>query len=192
MARRRLGRVPAPVAITAHHGGVLKGLVAFGLAMERSRRVPAALKTLVCIKAAALVGCRFCIDIGSSEALRHGVSEAKLLALVSYEDSPLFSEQERMALRLTEQLTATPATPDPALVRALEASLGTAALVELTAMIAWENYRARFNHAVGAEEEGYSDKRVCVFPPRHSASTTPEFSHEAAARMMEGATHGAR
>jgi len=30
-------------------------------------------------------------------------------------------------------------------------------LVELTSCIAWENYRARFDHAFGAEAEGFSE-----------------------------------
>jgi len=37
-------------------------------------------------------------------------------------------------------------------------------LVELTSAIAWENYRARFNHALGVEAEGFSEGAVCAVP----------------------------
>ena len=35
-------------------------------------------------------------------------------------------------------------------------------LVELTSCIAWENYRARFDHAFGIEAEGFSEGVQCI------------------------------
>ena len=61
-------------------------------------------------------------------------------------------------------MTGTPLVVPRALFEELRAALGVPALVELTAAIAWENYRARFNHAVGATEEGYSSQVVCLLP----------------------------
>ncbi len=37
-------------------------------------------------------------------------------------------------------------------------------MVELTSAIAWENYRARFDHAFGIEAEGFSEGAVCALP----------------------------
>jgi AhpD family alkylhydroperoxidase len=165
LARRRVGRVPAPVGVMAHHPGILVAAGAFELSFERAHDVDVRLKELALVKAASLVGCRFCIDLGGALAQGHGVSEAKLLALPSYEMSPVFTPLERRVLDLTVQMTETPSRPDPELVRWLQAELGVRALVELTAAIAWENFRARFNHAVGAREEGYSDGMVCLLPP---------------------------
>ena len=39
-------------------------------------------------------------------------------------------------------------------------------MVELTAMIAWENYRARSNHAFGIEAQGFSENAYCPLPER--------------------------
>jgi len=39
-----------------------------------------------------------------------------------------------------------------------------AQLVELTATLAWENYRARFDHAFGVEAEGFSERIYCALP----------------------------
>ena len=44
----------------------------------------------------------------------------------------------------------------------LRAKFDEAQLVELTATIAWENYRARFNHAFGIEAEGFSESAFCA------------------------------
>jgi hypothetical protein len=37
-------------------------------------------------------------------------------------------------------------------------------LVELRTAIAWENYRARFDHAFGMEAEGFSEGSYCALP----------------------------
>jgi hypothetical protein len=41
-------------------------------------------------------------------------------------------------------------------------------LVELTSSIAWENYRARFDHAFGIEAEGFYRGALCLLPERES------------------------
>lgn len=64
----------------------------------------------------------------------------------------------------TVAMTSTPMLMPTALVDSLRADLGVPALVELTAAIAWENHRARFNHAVGAKEEGFSDQTLFLLP----------------------------
>ncbi|MFK7894966.1 MAG: hypothetical protein AB8G23_03970 [Myxococcota bacterium] len=40
-------------------------------------------------------------------------------------------------------------------------------LVELTAMIAWENFRARFNRGFDVADQGFSEGAYCVLPERH-------------------------
>ena len=39
-------------------------------------------------------------------------------------------------------------------------------LVELTASLAWENYRARFDHAFGVESENFTNGEYCALPVR--------------------------
>ena len=39
-----------------------------------------------------------------------------------------------------------------------------AQMVELTAAIAWENHRARFNHALGMGYQGFSEGSYCLLP----------------------------
>jgi len=58
-ARRRLGKVPEPVAVAAHNSWIFRGMGAYELALERARLVDPKLKALASIKAAALVGCPF-------------------------------------------------------------------------------------------------------------------------------------
>ena len=37
-------------------------------------------------------------------------------------------------------------------------------IVELTSAIAWENYRARFDHALKIESQGFSKGAFCPLP----------------------------
>jgi hypothetical protein len=59
MARKRLGRDIAPLAIMAAHPGVLVPYARFGQALEKTNLVPAPLKRLGQIRAAKLVECPF-------------------------------------------------------------------------------------------------------------------------------------
>jgi hypothetical protein len=59
LAKRRLGKVPEPINITAHHPWIFRGYGAYEMTLERARLVDARLKTLASLKAAALIGCPF-------------------------------------------------------------------------------------------------------------------------------------
>jgi len=69
-------------------------------------------------------------------------------------------------------MTETPAVISDALFAELNAHFSPAQMVELTAAIAWENYRARFNHAFGAESESFSEKNYCAMPARQAHRAT--------------------
>jgi 4-carboxymuconolactone decarboxylase len=95
---------------------------------------------------------------------RQGVTEQQLLDLAAFETSTAFSELEKLALRYTEAMTRTPVDVSDELFAELQKHLSPAQMVELTSIIAWENYRARFDHAFGAEAEGFSTGAVCAIP----------------------------
>ena len=61
-------------------------------------------------------------------------------------------------------MTRTPVGVADALFVRLRAEFSDVQLVELTATIAWENYRARFDHAFGIEAEGFSKGAFCALP----------------------------
>jgi len=162
--RRRFGRVPLPVGVMAHNGAVLAATGAFELTFERAKEMDARIKELAVLKTAMRIGCRFCLDIGAALSRDHGVSEEDLRALVDHERDPHWTSLERQVLDYAVAMSETPMTTPEVLVASLREAYGVPALVELTAAIAWEGYRARFNHAVGAKEEGYSERMLCLLP----------------------------
>ena len=67
-------------------------------------------------------------------------------------------------LRYADAMTLTPVEVSDELFDALRAIYDDRQLVELTSALAWENYRARFDHALGIEAEGFSEGAFCPLP----------------------------
>ena len=94
------------------------------------------------------------------------MTEQQLLDLAAFESSSAFSELEKLVLRYTVAMTRTPVEVPDELFAGLQRHFNPQQMVELTSAIAWENYRARFNHAFGIEAEGFSAGAVCPLPAR--------------------------
>ena len=92
-------------------------------------------------------------------------------ALSDFESSGHFSPTETLVLRYAVAMTKTPVEVPDALFQSLRQVFNEAQLVELTSTIAWENYRARFDHAFGIEAEGFYRGALCLLPQaRHATS----------------------
>lgn len=95
-----------------------------------------------------------------------GITEEQLRDLGKFDASPHFNEEEKLVLRLAVELTRTPAEVSDDFFAALRSRFSERELVELTAAIAWENYRARFNRTFAVEAEGFSEGKFCPLPER--------------------------
>lgn len=91
------------------------------------------------------------------------------MALADFESSPALSELEKLVVRYAAAMTWTPVDVSDELFNALKRHFTEQQLVELTSAIAWENYRARFDHAFGIEAEGFSEGAFCPLPDRKHA-----------------------
>ena len=85
----------------------------------------------------------------------------KLSELLNWRDSKLFSESERVALEYAERITYTDRQVDDALFAKVKQHFTEPQMVELTAAIAFENFRSKFNPALGIEAQGF-----CMVPKR--------------------------
>ncbi|MFZ0859570.1 MAG: hypothetical protein WAN18_02730 [Candidatus Sulfotelmatobacter sp.] len=95
-----------------------------------------------------------------------GISAEQIANLNHYRADFNFSELERLVLEYADRMTQTPVEVPDALFARLRDRFTEAELVELTSAIAWENYRARFDHAFGIEAENFSEAAVCALPVR--------------------------
>lgn len=85
----------------------------------------------------------------------------KVAELLSWRDSKLFSAAERLALEYAERITHTDQQVDDAFFAELRKQFTEPQIVELTAAIAFENFRSKFNPTLGVEAQGF-----CVVPTR--------------------------
>jgi len=106
------------------------------------------------------------MDIGSAVGRAAGVTDAQLRGLPEYRKSSRFSELERLVLDYAVAMTATPVDVSETLFEDLRRYFNDEQMIELTATIAWENYRARFDHALGIEAQGFSDGAYSVSPEK--------------------------
>jgi len=63
------------------------------------------LRQLIKIRASILNNCAYCIQMHAEESKKLGETEQRLYALSAWEESPLFSENERAVLKLTDEMT---------------------------------------------------------------------------------------
>jgi alkylhydroperoxidase family enzyme len=102
------------------------------------------------------------VDINSAGGRDAGVTDAQLEDLASFESSQHFDRREKAVLRYAEGMTRTPADVSDAAFENIRELFTTEQIIELTAAIALENFRARFNCALKIESDG-----LCLLPPNH-------------------------
>lgn len=158
------GRRMESARVFAQHPRLMFDYLRFNRAVERGKRVPKALMELAVLRAATMVGCEFCMDIGSELARRAGLSDEQLRALPEAHESGLFSDDELLAIDLATGMTRTPGYVGEELMARAQERFGVKGALELIHMIAWENTRARLNVALGIAPEGFSDGKVCAVP----------------------------
>ena len=77
-----------------------------------------------------------------------GVTREKIEALADYADSPLYTTAERVALEYADAMTITGRDVSDELFARLRTHYTDEEIVELTALIAWENSSSKFNRAL--------------------------------------------
>lgn len=163
-SRRSYGRAVDPVRAAANNPRVLLTYGTTELTIGRWNRLPADLKQLATMAAAARIGCSWCLDFGYWDSLRQGVEAAKIQALPRWREARgVYTSRERAVLAYAEAATATPPEVTEEVVDALREHLDDAQLVELAMMVAVENLRSRFNTGVGLTSQGF--KEECELAP---------------------------
>jgi alkylhydroperoxidase family enzyme len=99
------------------------------------------------------------MDINASRGMQAGASEEKIRQVGDAETSVLYDERERAALSYAEAITVTGRKVTDELFARVRARFSEAEIVELTAAVALENFRSKFNVALGVEAQGF-----CILP----------------------------
>ena len=169
--KKLTGRAPArgsglePIEIWAYQPKMLTGMGRFQQAVRKGRTVDERLKNLMELKGAQMIGCEFCVDLGSQICRNSGFSDEELLALPRYRQSEQFTEREKLALDYAVAVMRTPVEVTDELFARMREHFSAEQLVEMTALLTVVNLD-RLNAAFGIGSAGFSDGMVCVPPDR--------------------------
>jgi alkylhydroperoxidase family enzyme len=92
---------------------------------------------------------------------RQGVQDEKILALRDYGESPLFSDAEKAALEYADCITYSDRDVSDELFERLTRFFDDDEIVELTAIIAFENSTSKFNRALRVPSQNFWKPAAC-------------------------------
>ncbi len=147
--------------VMAHCPPILVAARQLADAIEVSGQLPKAMLPLLYVRVATINACSFCIDINSARLAATEGGTEKLGEIINWRESNVFSAAERVALEYAERITITGGEVDEAFFNQLKAYFTDPQIVELTAAIAMENFRSKFNPAMGIEDQGF-----CILPTK--------------------------
>jgi len=164
-ARRRFGEVPEPLAVSAHHRGLMVASAIHETAVERaSTKLPANIRELAVLWTARTIGCSWCVDFGSMLIRLDGLDVERLKEIDDYATSSLYTDDERAAIAYADAITRDPHSVSDEQVADLRRRFRDAGVFELTYQIGIENMRARMNTALGITEQGFNSGAACRVP----------------------------
>lgn len=162
--KRRYGQVLEPAKLWGKSPKVFAALALLYGALDRksspielSLRSPIelSLRSLITIRVSQINWCKFCVDINSMMVLKRGNSEEKLNDLENYQNSGLFSEREKAALNYAEKITLSDKQVSDDDRLKLKEFFSNDDIIELTALIAFQNMSSKFNAALDVEPQGF-------------------------------------
>ncbi|WP_028850556.1 carboxymuconolactone decarboxylase family protein [Thermocrispum municipale] len=164
MAKRMMGGdIPEGVGVMWHSPKVVKDTSMFGRKANKWPNVPSDLKALSHMVAASTIGCTWCLDFGYYQSQHEGLDLAKAREVPRWRASTVFTPLERRVMAYAEAMCQLPLAVTDDMVDELQADLGPAGVLELTAWIACANMTARMGVALGLEAAGMSAH--CGLPP---------------------------
>jgi alkylhydroperoxidase family enzyme len=92
--------------------------------------------------------------------MQAGADEDKIREVPAWRESRRFSEMEQAALEYAEAMTITGQRVGDELFARIRSFFDEAQIVELTAAVALENFRSKFNVPLRIESQGF-----CLLPP---------------------------
>lgn len=149
-----LGFVPNSLLTMQRTPAIVNGFRALTEAvMEETAEVDPGFKRLVAHMASSAAGCQYCQAHSLVAADIHGVSEEKLDALWEYNQSDLYTEQERVALDFALAAGSVPNEVDEPLMVAMRAHWTDNEILELLGAISLYGFLNRWNDTLATDLE---------------------------------------
>ncbi len=136
---------------------LLEKMSAFSLATKTQTSLSEDLLHLIDIRVSQLNGCAFCLDMHVKQAKMGGERELRLYHLPIWQESNLFSEKEKAALRWAEAVTTLPTGGiSEELYQSVRTELSEQEISDLTFAVAsinsWNRLAVPFNMVPGSAD----------------------------------------
>ncbi len=170
MMKKTLGQVPSSLGVYWHNQKVLMTMGGLGGKLKKWDACDEGLKTFAHMSVASYIGCTWCLDFNYFEARNKDLDLEKAREVPRWRESDVFTPLERDVMEYAEAMSQTPVAVTDEMVAALRSQLGDAAVVELTAVIAFANFTTRPNVALGIESDGFA--AACGLKPLAEPTAT--------------------
>jgi AhpD family alkylhydroperoxidase len=134
----------------------MKALSAYGMAAE-GLGVPSTTLELVHLRASQINGCSVCVELHGNALKKEGESDERLFAVAAWRDAPYFTDAERAALELAEDVTRVADRGDPVsdevwakASRHYDEQGLSALLIAITSVNVWNRLNAATRQVAGA------------------------------------------
>lgn len=156
LQKRKYGDVLNSAMIWAKSPKIFLALSSlYGVLDRKNSPLESGLRSLVIVRISQVNGCSFCIDLNTSILLSRGISTEKARALQHWHTSELFTDLEKTTLEYTEAVTDSSKKISTELKSKIQHFFNETQLVELTALIAFQNMSTKFNNAFGVQPQGF-------------------------------------
>ena len=151
--RRTRGFTPNSIMTMVRRPDIVRAFMALNQAVLYEGTVPVETKMLVSLACSYAAGCRYCQSHMTNLASLYQASDAKIAALWKFEDSELFNDAERAAIRLALKAGAQPNEAGAADFDTLKQHYDEGQIVEIVASIALFGYLNRWNDTMATSLE---------------------------------------
>ena len=152
------GFLPNSILTMSRRPAIAEAFMQLNQAILYEGTVPEALKMMVAYMSSSAAGCRYCQAHMANLSSVYGVSDEKLQAMWHFEESDLFPESEKAALRLALNAGGVPNTVDESHFDELKKHFSEAEIVEIVASIALFGYLNRWNDTMATAMEDVPQK----------------------------------
>ena len=129
----------------------------FKLISSKKSKIDASLRTLISVRISQINNCEFCVDMNSHLFFESRGEDEKINQLKSWRANDVYSTREHIALEYAETVTITDRNVTQELQSKLLQQFNKEEIIELTAIIAYQNLSSKFNSALDIKPNGFCD-----------------------------------
>ena len=129
----------------------------FKLITSKNSKIDVGLRTLISVRISHINNCKFCIDMNSHLFFESKGETEKINQLKTWQGSNVYSLKEKVALEYAETITITGRKVSQELQATLLEHFKKEEIIELTAIIAYQNLSSKFNSALDIKPNGFCE-----------------------------------